>query len=102
MRQRRRFCRVVIAGEREHAAMARRPGGIRVLENIAAAIDARPLAVPHRVHAVVACLREEIELLRAPDRSRGEVFVHARLEADVVLLEMLARAPEALVEAAKR
>src|SRR3954463_12726182 len=96
MRQRRGLCCVVIAGECEHAAMAGRPGGIGMLEHIAAAIDTRTLAVPHRKHAVVARLREKIELLRAPDGSRGEVFVHARLEPDVMALEVLARAPQAL------
>jgi hypothetical protein len=30
------------------------------------------------------------ELLRAPDRGRREVLVHAGLEFDVVLLEVLA------------
>src|SRR4051812_23524443 len=81
--------------------MPRRSGGVRMLEHIAASIDPRSLAVPHGKHAVVARLREEVELLRAPDCRRGEVLIHARLEADVVRLEMLARAPQALVEAAE-
>src|SRR5882672_10121532 len=93
---------MVVAREGQHAAMARSAGGIGMLEDVAAAVDARPLAVPHGEDAVVARLREEVELLAAPDRGGGKVLVDAGLEADVMALEMRARAPQALVEAAER
>src|SRR4051794_13922276 len=93
---------MIVAGERQHAAVLRSAGGVRVLEDVAAAIDAGALAVPHREDAVVARLGKKVELLRAPDRRRGQVFVDARLEADVVTLEMRPRAPQRLVEAAER
>ena len=71
-------------------------------ENIAAAVDAGPLAVPDADHAIIFGAGREIELLRAPDRGGGEVFVHARLEFDVVLFEVLSGGEELLVIAAKR
>ncbi len=94
--------RVVVAGEREHAAVFRGAGGVGVLEHVAAAIDARALAVPHAEYAVVLRAGEHADLLRAPHRGGGEVLVHARLEHDVVALEVLLRAPHRLVDAAQR
>jgi hypothetical protein len=102
VRQRRGFRRVVVAGEHQHAAVLRGAGGVGVLEHIAAAIDARALAVPHGEDAVVLRPREEVDLLRAPDRGGGEVLVDAGLELDVVALEVALRAPQRLVEAAER
>jgi hypothetical protein len=102
VRKRRRFRGVVVAGEHQHAAVLRGAGGVGVLEDVAAAIDARALAVPHREHTVVLCAGEEVQLLRAPDRGRGEVLVQPGLEPDVVALEVRARAPQRLVEAAER
>src|SRR5688572_30213818 len=102
VRQRRRLGAVIVAGEDQHAAVARSARRIGVLEDITAAIDPRSLAVPHGEDAVVLRAREEIELLRAPDRGRREVLVQARLEADVAALEVLPRAPQRLVEAAER
>ena len=45
---------------------------------------------------------EQVDLLRAPDRGRGQVLVDAGLEHDVVLLEELLGAPQRLVEPAQR
>ena len=52
VRQRRGLGRVVVAGQREHAAVLRRAGEVGVLEHVAAAVDARALAVPHGEHAI--------------------------------------------------
>ena len=93
---------VVVAGEHQHAAVLGSAGGVGVLEHVAAAVDARAFAVPHGKHAVVVRAVEQVDLLRAPDRRRGEVLVHAGLELDVVALEVLLRAPQRLVEAAER
>ena len=102
VRKRRRLRAVIVAGEHQHAAVLRRAGVVRVLEDVAAAVDARPLAVPHREHAVVLRARVEVHLLRAPDRGRREVLVQPGLELDVRALEELLRLPQRLVERAER
>ena len=58
---------MVVAGKHQDAAMLARTCGIGVLENIAATVDARPLAIPHGEHAVVIGGGKKIELLRAPN-----------------------------------
>ena len=102
VRQRRRFRRVVVAGQHEHAAVLRRAGEVRVLEHVAAAIDAGALAVPHREHAVDFGAAIQVHLLRAPDRRRREVLVQPGLELDVRAVEELLRLPQRLVERAER
>ena len=96
MRGGRGFGGVVVAHERQHAAVLRGSGEIGVAENIAGAVDARSLAVPHRKHAI------ELRLLRPPYRCGGQVLVEARLEADVGGLEVAFGADELLVEPAER
>src|ERR1700716_679007 len=82
---------VVVTGETQHAAVFRRARGIAVAEHVAAAVDAGALAVPDADHAIVPGAGREVKLLRAPDRSGREVFVHAGLKLDVVLVEMFSR-----------
>src|SRR5258708_38472887 len=102
MRQSRGFARMVVAREEEDSTLGRGAGGIAVLEDVAGAVDARPLAVPHGEDAVVFGAREQADLLRAPDRGGAEILVDAGLEFDVVLLEEALRAPQPLIEAAER
>ena len=102
VRQRRRAARMIVRREREHAAVLRRASRVAVLEHIAAAIDARALAVPHREHAVVLRARKQVRLLRAPDHRRAEILVEARREFDVGRLEVFLRLPELEVEATER
>ena len=71
-------------------------------KNVAGAVDAGPLAVPHGEDAVVLALAAQLGLLRAPDRGRGQVLVDAALEADVVRLEKWLGAQELAVKAAER
>ncbi len=101
VRQRRRLRAVVVARQHEHAAMLRRAGVVRVLEHVAAAVDARPLAVPHPEHAVVLGAGVEVHLLRAPQRGRREVLVQARLEPDVRAVEEGLRLPQRQIERAQ-
>ena len=96
------FRGVVVAHEREHAAVFRGSGEIGVAEHVAGAVDAGALAVPHGEHAVVLALAAQLGLLGAPDRGRRQVFVEAGVEADVVRDELARRAHELLVEPAKR
>ncbi len=71
-------------------------------EDVAGAVDARALAVPHAEHAVVFAFAAQLGLLRAPDRGRGEILVEACLEEDVVLVEVGFGPHELLVEPAER
>ena len=73
-----------------------------MLEDVAAAIDAGSLAVPHREHAIDLGAGIEIELLRAPDRRRGQVFVQTGLKFNVVALEKFRGFPQREIEGAKR
>src|SRR5690606_6314265 len=86
----------------EHAAAPRRAGRVAVLERVAGAVDARPLAVPEGEDAVVAGAGEEARLLRAPDRRRREIRVEARLEADAGRLEKALRTPQLPIEPSER
>src|SRR5882724_1786409 len=96
------FRAVIVASQAQHAAVLRRARGIAMAEYVAAAIDAGALAVPDPDHAIVAGAGGKIELLRAPDRGGGEVFVDAGLEFDVVLLKVLSCRRQLLVIAAER
>ncbi len=85
------FRGVVVAHQREHAAMLRGAGEIGVAEHVAGAVDARALAVPDAEHAIELAFAAQLGLLRAPQRGRGEVLVEAGLEHDVVRLQEVAR-----------
>ena len=102
VRDRRRLRAGVVACEREHAAVRRGAGVVRVLERVARAVDAGPLAVPDPEHTIVLRARIQPRLLRSPHRGGGEVFVHAGLEADAVLFEQRARLPQRHVVRAER
>ena len=77
-------------------------GEIGVAENVAGAVDAGALAVPHAENAVELAFAAQFGLLRAPQRGRGEILVDAGLEADVALVEKWLGAQEVAVEAAER
>ena len=96
------FRAVVVACEREHAALGRGAGEIGVAQRIGGSIDARPLAVPDAEHAIDGRAGKVVQLLGAPDRGRGEIFVEAWAEDDVVLLELRRRAPQFDVVAPER
>src|SRR5437763_11403873 len=102
MRRSRGFRGVVVAHERQHAAMLRGSGKVGVAKHVAGAVDARPLAVPHREHAIELALAAQLGLLGAPYGGGGQIFVEPGLEADVGGFEMALRADELLVEAAER
>src|SRR5882762_6509287 len=96
------FRAMIVAGKAKHAAVFRRTGGVAVAKHVAAAVDPGALAVPDADHAIVPGARRQIELLRAPDRGSREVFVHGRLEFDVVLFKVLARGEQLLVVTTER
>ena len=93
MRGGRAFAGMVVAHQRQDAAMLGRAGVIGVAEDVAGAVDARALAVPDAEHAVVLAFAAQLGLLRAPERGRGEVLVEARMEDDIALADQqIARA----------
>src|ERR1043165_7708593 len=96
------FRRVVVADQGTPAAVLRGAGEIGMAEDVAGAIDARPLAVPHAEYAVVLALAPQLRLLRAPDGGRGKVLVQAGLEQDVARRGAGLRAHELLIGRAER
>ena len=102
MRRRRRGADVVVAGQREHAAVGRRAGVVGMLEDVHRAVDTRPLAVPDGKDALVLGAGEEPHLLRAPERGGRRILVDAGLEVHAVLLQERLRLPERTVEIAER
>ena len=102
VRRGRGFAGMVVAGQQQHAAMLRGAGEISVAEDVAGAVHARPLAVPHGEDAIVLRVAEQLDLLAAPDRGGRQVLVDPRLEHDLVLLEEALRLPHRLVDAAER
>ena len=102
MRQRRGLAAVVVAGERDHAAIRRSAGRVRVLERIERTVDAGTLAVPDAEHAIDFGAREHADLLAAPHGGRREVFVEAGNEGDVMLLQEGFCAPQRVVVHAER
>ena len=102
VRQRRRLAAVVVAGDQQHAAARRAAGHLAMLDRVDAAVHARALAVPEREHAVGLRPREQVQLLRAPDRGGGQVLVEAGLEVHAVRIQRLRRGPERAVDAAQR
>ncbi|MNG03134.1 hypothetical protein D3C84_862000 [compost metagenome] len=93
---------MVITRHHQHAAVRMRTRDVAVLERVAGTVDTRPLAVPDGEYAVLVGLRCASEHLRAPHRGGGQIFVDARLEQDVVLVEQLLHPPQFQVVAAQR
>ena len=93
---------MVVAGQHQHAAMLRGAGHVGMLEDVAAAIHARPLAVPHAEHAVVLRVREQVHLLRAPYAGGGQVFIDAGMKLDVMGIEIFLCLGGGLVDATER
>ncbi len=81
------FAGVVVAHQREHAAVLGGAGMVGVAEDVAGAVDAGALAVPDAEHAVVLAFAAQLRLLRAPQRGRRQVLVEAGHELDVVRLQ---------------
>src|SRR6185437_5388038 len=86
----------------DDAAVLRRAGHVGVAEDVARAVDARALAVPHAEDAIELAFAAQLGLLRAPNRGGGEFLVDAGLELDVGRGKLPAGADHLLVEAAER
>ena len=81
MRQRRGLAAMVVAGERDHAAIRRGAGRVGVLERVHRAVDAGALAVPDAEHAIDLGAGEHADLLAAPHRGRRQILVEAGLRS---------------------
>jgi hypothetical protein len=93
---------VVVAAQRDGAAVF---GGALVggvLQHVARAVHAWALAVPEAKHAIEFRLRQHADLLAAPYGGGGQVLVDARLEVDGIFVEVLLGAPKRQVVAAER
>ncbi len=79
---------MIVADDAQHAAIGGAAHGVAVLEGVAGAVGARPLAVPDAEHAVIAHAGRQAGLLRALERGRRQLLVHRRAEHDIVLGEI--------------
>ena len=93
---------MIVAGEREHAAVARCAGGVGVLERFHRPIDAGALAVPDAEYAIDLGARKQADLLAAPDRRRRQHRFKSGHEGDIVGLQKRLRPPERVVVHAER
>ena len=96
------FTGVVVAHQRQHPAPRRRTPEIGVFQGVSRPVHPRSLAVPDAEDAVETALAAHLRLLRPPQRRRGKILVHRRLEDDVGRRQNVCRTLELLVEAAER
>jgi hypothetical protein len=93
---------VVIGRQGQHATKTRSACGVAVLEHVTAAIHTRPLAVPHREHAVVPGAFKQVGLLTAPDHGGAQIFVDAGREMNGRRRQVLARLPQLQIKPTER
>ena len=98
------FRNVVVARHRNHTAPRRGAGHVGVFKNVGTTVNPWALAVPDAEHAIefVRARRGKTQLLRAPQRRGRQLFVHARLENDVLRLEKRLGLLQRLVVTAQR
>lgn len=102
VRQRRGLAGMIVTRQHQDPAVRGRAGRVGVLEHVDGAVHAGPLAVPHAEHAVEPGRRIQVDLLRAPDRRGGQVFIEPRLEDDAVAGQMRLGLPQGLVQRPQR
>ncbi len=93
---------MIVAGERQHAAMPRRTGRIGMLQRVDRTVHAGSLAVPDPEHAIDLGARKHPDLLAAPHCGCREVFIQPRDEGDVLRLQKRLGAPQRVVVHAER
>ena len=92
---------MVVAEHQQHAALGCRPLAVAVFDGVAGAVNPRALAVPQGKYAIDLRLRQQVQLLRAPNRRGRQVLVHARLEANLSGLQARPFLQHLLVEPAQ-
>ena len=93
---------MVVAGERNHAAIRRGAGRVGVLERVDGAVDAGALAIPDTEYAIDLGAGKHADLLAAPHGGGRQVLVETGCELDVMLLEEGFRAPQRVIVHAER
>ena len=93
---------MVVAGQRDHAAVRRGAGRVGMLERVHRAVDAGALAIPDAEYAIDPGALEHADLLAAPHGGGRQILVEAGRELDVMLLEEAFRAPQRVVVHAER
>ena len=80
------FGDVVVACQGQHTAPRRGARHVGVLEHVRGAVNAWAFAVPNAKHAIefVAARGGETQLLRTPQSGGGKLFIHTRLENDLL------------------
>ena len=73
-----------------------------MLDRVASAVHAGTLAVPQGEYAIDLRLRQQVQLLRTPNRSSRQVFIHARFEANIGGLQPRPLLQQLLVQSAER
>ena len=93
---------VVVPADDENPALGRRAIDVAMLQRVARAVHAGPLAVPQGEHAIDRALRVQRHALHAQAGGGGQVFVDGGQEFDVGRFEELLRLPQLLVHHAQR
>src|SRR5258705_1896060 len=102
MGQRGGLAAMVVAGERDHAAVRRGAGRVGMLERIHGAVDAGALAIPDTEYPIDLGAGEHADLLAAPHGGRRQILVETGCELDIMLLEEGFGAPQRVVVHAER
>src|SRR5437879_2473845 len=102
MGQRGGLAAMVVAGQRNHAAVRRGARRVGMLERVHGAVDAGALAIPDTEYAIDLGAGEHADLLAAPHGGGRQILVETGCELDVMLLEERFGAPQRVVVHAER
>jgi len=78
---------MVITGERQDAAIFCRARSVGVFQYVAGPVNTRALAIPEGKDAIMPGTGKQANLLAAPDRCCGKVFVQAGVKLYVVAVQ---------------
>ena len=89
---------MIVANNHQNAAVDSAAGKVSVADGINAAVQPRPLAVPHGKDPVAGGIAESANLLRAPNRSRRQILVDRGPELDAGPRQQSVGGPQLLVQ----
>ena len=79
---------MIIPCHSKYASVARCTKGISVFDDVHTSVDTGPFAVPHAKNTIETRPLEQVRLLTAPYRRGGKVFIHSRLEVNLMGVEV--------------